>query len=612
MGLSLERHWRHFYRVRAAWQKPPDKPLTDMPHGPALASRAKADRLPWLVTLAGLAAAVWYFILPALLMHQAALFAPFHPALLGTAFNSMARHLLDGRFDVDPDAIDFEAFLIDGRTVSYFGIFCALLRLPLAVFDALDRTDVTRISCLAAICLGAWFQVRAVLMVRAACPPSSRRTWLTVAMLTIILAGGQQIQFQRPSIYQEVLDWAGAEAMAFVFLAIRGLLASHGFDRRTVGWMAVCAGLALLTRVTFGVGLYAALGMLMLVQARLYPRAALILLGFAIATGVVNQGRWGNPLVFADFTRYAMSLDAQPERLVHLAAYGAFNPDRIWLGLSYYFLPVWGLARGDGQLLFAEAQGRMMDSIELPAGSFLVSDPLLLVLCAVGIAAAWRRRDDASDETCELAPRDHHGPPRRLRSLLVGQGAAAGCWLLISRRLACAGPLQRWTGMADPSACATTAPEQIAPERTVRAREFALRDKGLEHFHFSGRAGNVPAHGRRIRRSETGLLLGLALPPVLMLCAISMTWRYRMEFYPLLVLGALLGFRHLCGAAAPRRFGRRAKAAIILAVVVSVAVSHAMAAVYAVSPWGPAEPYLARQGWFGTYAPLLLDRHPAP
>ena len=83
-----------------------------------------------------------------------------------------------------------------------------------------------------------------------------------------------------------------------------------------------------------------------------------------------------------------------------------------------------------------------------------------------------------------------------------------------------------------------------------------------------------------------------------------------MEFYPLLVLGALLGFRRLCDATALRQFARRTKAAIILAVVVSVAVSHAMAAVYAVSPWGPAEPYLARQGWFGTYAPLLLDQHP--
>ena len=44
----------------------------------------------------------------------------------GLAFNSMAEHLLRGRFDVDPDAIGAEGFDIGDRTVSYFGIFCAL------------------------------------------------------------------------------------------------------------------------------------------------------------------------------------------------------------------------------------------------------------------------------------------------------------------------------------------------------------------------------------------------------------------------------------------------------------------------------------------------------
>jgi len=524
----------------------------------------------------------------------------------------MARHLLNGRFDVDPAAIDFEAFLVGDRTVSYFGIFCALLRLPLALSGALDRIDITQLSCLTATCIGAWFQVRAVLVVRAACPPSARRTWLTAALLAIILLGGQQIQFQRPSIYQEVLDWAGAEAMAFVFLAIRGLLTTRGFDRRTVAWMAVCAGLALLTRVTFGVGLYAAIGLLMLARVRFYPRAALILVGFALATGVVNQGRWGNPLVFADLSRYAMSLDAEPERLVHLATYGAFNPARIWLGLSYYLLPIWAITRGDGQLLFAEAQARMMDAIELPPGSFLISDPLLLALCAMGIAAVWRRRDVALDETGELAARDHLEPPRRYRPLPVCQEAAASLMLLLSRRLAFAGPSRRWT-RAGPSRQWTRARTSRRWTRgdTLRrwTRAGRLR-RWTREAAPSACAIGAQARDRRICRSETGLLLGLALPLVLMLCAISMSWRYRMEFYPLLVLGALLGFRRLCDATALRQFARRTKAAIILAVVVSVAVSHAMAAVYAVSPWGPAEPYLARQGWFGTYAPLLLDQHP--
>ena len=49
--------------------------------------------------------------------------------------------------------------------------------------------------------------------------------------------------------------------------------------------------------------------------------------------------------------------------------------------------------------------------------------------------------------------------------------------------------------------------------------------------------------------------------------------------------------------------------AAIVAVVVSVLVSHAMAAIYAVSPFGPAEPYIAKDGWIGTYAARLRVGH---
>ena len=101
------------------------------------------------------------------------------------------------------------------------------------------------------------------------------------------------------------------------------------------------------------------------------------------------------------------------------------------------------------------------------------------------------------------------------------------------------------------------------------------------------------------------LLLGLAIPPILMLIAISMNYRYRMEFYPFLVLAALLGFRRLCLApTAPVH-----RIIIITAVALSIAVSHGMAALYAVSPWGDADQYIPKDGWIGTYAPRLQAGH---
>src|SRR5438128_4907859 len=55
------------------------------------------------------------------------LFTPVH---YGRVFNSMLLHLLQGSFDVDPEAIGREGFVRDGLTYSYFGIALALLRLP--------------------------------------------------------------------------------------------------------------------------------------------------------------------------------------------------------------------------------------------------------------------------------------------------------------------------------------------------------------------------------------------------------------------------------------------------------------------------------------------------
>ena len=185
---------------------------------------------------------VWYPLLTGLLAHH-----PFdwsRPALLGLAFNSMLEHLLAGRFDVDPAAIDFEAFLVGDRTVSYFGIFCALLRLPLLLTGGLAHTDITWISCLTAVCLGGFYQLRAVLLVRDSVLPGRRRNWLCGALIACILFGGQQVQFLRPTIYQEVIHWAGALSMIFVFLAVRGLVGGRGFDARTLAGMAICAGLA--------------------------------------------------------------------------------------------------------------------------------------------------------------------------------------------------------------------------------------------------------------------------------------------------------------------------------------------------------------------------------
>jgi hypothetical protein len=434
----------------------------------------------WIIGLA--VAIVWYPTLTWLLG-----FTPWTKLDFGLAFNSMAEHLLAGRFDVDPQAIGSEGFDVDGRTVSYFGIFCALLRIPLVLLPGFARTDVTWWSCLIAALLATWFQMRAITQVWS----TPRQDLLAAALLISVILGGPHIQFLRPSIYQEPINWACAQSMAFVWLAIRGLTSAQGFNRTTLCWMAVCAGLALLTRVSFGIGGYAAFGLLLSArgQPREWPAPAAILLAFIAMTGTVNLGRWGNPLTFADYSHFDISQDVYPDRLGRLAAYGVFNPARIWLGLDYYFLPIWIWIRADGHVLFAESQATLMDAMELPPGSFFLTDPLLLGLAVAGV--------------------------------------------------------------------------------------LSVRD-----------------------RIRAALLLGLCVPPVLMLCAISMAHRYRMEFYPLLFLAALF-----CIRAQSRRTAltESFRAAIIGSVVVGIVAAHGMAVLDARSPRGPGEFYLERDGLIGTY-----------
>jgi hypothetical protein len=108
--------------------------------------------------------------------------------------------------------------------------------------------------------------------------------------------------------------------------------------------------------------------------------ALTILLGFVTLSGIVNYGRWGGPLKFTgDPTGYIGFL-AAPGRLIRLESYGVFNIERLWYSILYYFLPIWAIVRPDGQFLFSEFETRILDGVEAPPSSFLLSDPLLLVL----------------------------------------------------------------------------------------------------------------------------------------------------------------------------------------------------------------------------------------
>ena len=318
---------------------------------------------------------------------------PFQPVNIGLTFNSMLKHLLHGQFDVAPEAVRFEGFDRNGRVYSYWGIFCALIRLPLLAFPNGMATDVTVLSCVLAATTGTILNLLTLSLLARRLP----KLFIAGVALYLIFSG-QNFGFLKATVYQEILLWSGTLASAFLLIAINGLERGHFTTRMLMG-LALFAGLGLLARVTFGIGMYVGLSLLLLrplIESR--GRAllsfsligpALVLIGFAAVTGTVNYYRWGSPLVFMDNSGYALN-GIYPDRRVREALYGMFNIRRIPYSLDYYFGLLWTM-RTEGGFLFQDAHQQLYDVIELPQSSFLLTDLFAFVIFAWGVVLARRQ-----------------------------------------------------------------------------------------------------------------------------------------------------------------------------------------------------------------------------
>jgi|tagenome__1003787_1003787.scaffolds.fasta_scaffold20948355_3 hypothetical protein len=438
----------------------------------------------------------------------------FGPAPYGLTFNSMLLHLLNGRFDVDPQTIGDEGSLRNGLVYTYFGVLPGLLRLPFLSWPNFADTDFTRLSCLTAVMIMAGFKLLSVRTVWWTAGTSNRRG-LLIFLIIAILFGGPQIQFLRPSIYQEVLLWASALSAGFVFFVLRGHYSENGFSSGVLSALGLLAGLCLLTRVSTALGLYIALGLLCLHlawrrlrnlegQSRSSDLVSLILpiailLFFAALTAYINFERWGNPLLFASSEGYIWAMINAPDRFSRVKEYGEFNLIRFGYNLAYYFFPIWILRTADGTLLWSAFQERTIDSVELPPSSFFLSDPLIIGLAVYCLVQLIRHKD--------------------------------------------------------------------------------VLDRGI----------------------ILTVLIGFAVPTMLILTFISATFRYRMEFYPFFELCAFLGFNLLVAKSA-----RPPNQLFAAAAIGTVVVSHVLWLLYIVSPFGPASTALGSMDvisyyltWFG-------------
>ena len=282
--------------------------------------------------------------------------------VLGGAYDSQAEHFLRGDVDVDVDAIGHEAMIVNGKVRMYFGPFPALLRLPLNLIYPAGHGKWSRISgfCAGVIALFAFAGLVHTALSSSPLSPRARswlgnspqgaavssppeelssrmRNWLGSACVIGFAFGSPLLLLLgNLSIYDEAIIWGFALSLGAIFFAFRSRKAEGSALTGALLGFSLCAGCALLSRVTFGAPFILIAPLLALVirpENRIINLAALILpLGAALAFYIwLSCARFGSP-VGVNFDYYINPVHAE---FAH--KFGVFSPRRIPYSFADYF-----------------------------------------------------------------------------------------------------------------------------------------------------------------------------------------------------------------------------------------------------------------------------------
>lgn len=179
-------------------------------------------------------------------------------------YDQLGRSILHGRFDVPPQTIGPEAFLIGGRTYGYFGPTPALLRIPLDFLFPSMWGRWTRLVMLAAsaVSLVAAQAVHRRVRQALSAPPRGPVATQAVDGAFVLVAGlGTTLLFiaRRPILYHEAIAVAAALALG-AFATLVRYLAERNV--RHLVFSVMLAVLAVLARASVGTGALLALVLL--------------------------------------------------------------------------------------------------------------------------------------------------------------------------------------------------------------------------------------------------------------------------------------------------------------------------------------------------------------
>ena len=347
------------------------------------------------------------------------------PEGLSSYYDSQARALLDGRWNVACESIGVEALMVDGRCYGYFGPTPAILRIPLVLLFLEQDGNWGRLSLLAATLVSFWLVYRSVRLLLPLRPapggrnPLRETAWATGFAAISIVSTTQVFLISTPFMYHECIAWGAAFSYGSIYLLARYL--TGGSIRYLYGaWLV--ALMAVQTRTNVGLGALAPVfGVSLLLCSRQVPSlrrwvepvvavcglgplkasfrwhylSILVLAIFALASPfLVALGKWGGTSLLPLSIHLGMIKD--PVKLARIGG-SFFHPSNFLFYLRHYFTPFsmqaldvfpyfrlgpwdWGVKSGQGYL----DQGE-------PFLSLSITMPLFLMLATVGVFATARR-----------------------------------------------------------------------------------------------------------------------------------------------------------------------------------------------------------------------------
>src|SRR5437763_8478214 len=258
--------------------------------------------------------------------------------VLGGAYDSQAEHFLRGDVDVDAEAISHEAMIVNDHVRMYFGPFPALLRIPLDFAYPAGHGKWSRISGFCASVVALFAVAGVVGTALRSSPLSSRgRSWLgNACVIGFALGSPLLLLLGNLSIYDEAIIWGLALSLAALFFAFRSLQAEgRGLTRALLGF-SVCAGGALLSRVTFGAP-FILIAPLIALEIRRENRITILIVLILPLAAAVMFHVWLSYAKFGSFTGVDFDYYINPVHDEFAHKFGLLSPRRIPYSFADYF-----------------------------------------------------------------------------------------------------------------------------------------------------------------------------------------------------------------------------------------------------------------------------------